>query len=244
MLVSTVHSLADGRQKPTNFPSGVLFDDNHVYGGVVYRQTVARQACGRAVEDLGVVHALLGCARPVPVGQGAGVVARVLQFLLHLPDEPAVPSEEARRLVDGQRLVDVRDDPVIVASLGSWRQGRGGLGRLAHQAVERVRVGDSLLACEVLPVCCKSALRIPVCISGPVSLCSMEPGEGTSYHSFRTVKLSSVQPPVELLICALATSSAYAEKSSSVAFVALKEVAVVARLKWPSLRVALRFPWW
>lgn len=82
-------------------------DDDVVVLGVVHGGAVAAHGGRAAVKDGRVGEALLGGSGPVPVGEGALVAALIAQGLLVLPDEPAVPAQEAGGLVDGEGLVDV-----------------------------------------------------------------------------------------------------------------------------------------
>ncbi len=120
--------------------AGGRHDDGAVVRDVL---AVAAQAVGVAVED----GRVLGRGRvlgPVPVGLVASVAALVAQGQLVLVDEPAVPRLEDARVVDRERLLDVRDDEVIKPRPSAGGDAGGGARGKALQALDGVDVGETL----------------------------------------------------------------------------------------------------
>lgn len=130
----------------------VRVDHDVVRRRVVERRAVARERRRAAVEDGRAGQPARRRFGPVPVREAALVPALGAQALLVRPDEPPVPAEEVGAEVDRVRLVDVRDDPVVVARLCAGREGRGGLGLLGLEAEDGVCVGDALIGCQVVPM--------------------------------------------------------------------------------------------
>lgn len=84
------------------------------------------------------------------VRKGAFVTAIATKGPLHLPDVPSMPPKEVGIQVDGQSLVDVGHDPVIVSRLGARGKVRRRLGWQVHEALQGICVRDPLIAGEVL----------------------------------------------------------------------------------------------
>lgn len=123
--------------------------------------SVSAHGCGGAVVD-GGVEGVEGGFAPVLVGLVAGVGAFGAQGLFVGPEEIAVPGEEVGGAVDGEGLVDVHGDEVVVA--GSCARGGegGGDGEFGYEAFDGRGVGYSLVAGEGGPgirVSCGCKLR-------------------------------------------------------------------------------------
>lgn len=83
--------------------------------------------------------------RPVVVWKRAFVATPVSQRLLKNPCEVAVPCEEVACAVDGERLLDMRDDEIVVTASCARCNRSGCLCGELMQTVYRICEGDSLL---------------------------------------------------------------------------------------------------
>lgn len=86
---------------------------------VLSEDAVSGHGVGGAVEHWGGQW-VGGGFSPVPVWLGTLVVTLLDQGLLVVPGEQSVPCEEGGRVVDGEGLLDVDGNEVIVAGLCSW----------------------------------------------------------------------------------------------------------------------------
>jgi len=144
--------------------------------------TVAAERRVAAVED-GRLERVLGPAPPVPVGLVALVSTLVAERLLERVGEPPMPRQEVGRAVNGQRLVDVHGDEVVIPRLGSGYLGRVVLGRLAHQTLDGSDVVFALGLGEGAPRGCQEPERE-----------NLE--KGNPHHSLRLAAFSTVHGPL------------------------------------------------
>lgn len=116
-----------------------------------HERAVAAQAARAAVKE-GAVDRIKGRLPPVPVGLGPLVVAFLAQGLLIVVEEQAVPGQEVGGAVDGEGLVHVHDDEVVVAGLGAGHLDGIVSGGKGGQAVDCFGVLYAFLWGEGMPV--------------------------------------------------------------------------------------------
>lgn len=110
---------------------------------VLSEDTVSGHGVVGAVEQWGGQR-VGGGFSPVPVWLSTLVVTLLDQGLLVVPGEKSVPCEEGGSDVDGEGLLDVDSNEVIVAGLGSWSDLWVELGWKLGQADDSVGVGLAL----------------------------------------------------------------------------------------------------
>lgn len=146
---------------------------------------VAGQAVVASIKDLGSKR-VRGAGAPVPVWLVASVTTLITEGLFEEPSVVAVPGEEVGGTMDGQRLLDVDGNKVVVAAAGTRNHIGVNLRGELHQAEDRINVGPPLVLGEARPAECeKDFLRLT---------------DSKLYQSRLTATLRSVQVCERLLV--------------------------------------------
>jgi len=106
---------------------------------------IARHARSATVEERAALR-VLGIMSPVVIWKSPLETTLVSKHLFIDPGEVPMPRQEVSGAVDGERLLDMSNDQVVVATLCARRDRSRGPRRQLVQAINGIGVGDPLLA--------------------------------------------------------------------------------------------------